>query len=377
MMFAVWKQYPTAHVTYQFINRRPLDRFNPEFELALRSEIDALGDLSLTSSEQNWLKAKGYFPDSFIDFLHSFRLRPDQVSLALRDGQLEIEIAGLWYETILWEVPLMARLSETYFRTIDTEWDHNLEHYREKTLRKGIRLSEAKCLFSDFGTRRRRSYGAHKCAIEAFMDIDQHGVKSTFLGTSNVHFAHCYDLEPIGTMAHEWIMGHADGDGVDGANARALEAWLKVYGNRFLIALTDTFTTDLFLKEFSQEMAEIFQGVRHDSGSAKTFVDKMEAFYRRCGIDPRSKKVVFSDGLDVDKAIAVQRYTEDKLQPLFGIGTHFTNDFNGSRALNIVIKLHSMNGKPVVKISDIEGKASGDPNAVTKTMIKIRKAMNP
>lgn len=373
MMYAVWKKYPDARVTYEFINRRGSDRFTPEFLDILRGQIAQMGCLRLSDEEHDWLGEQEIFGADFLAFLKSFRLNPADVKTELSaEGALEITVEGLWVDTILWEVPLMALICEVYYQTVDTGWDHDLDHYYHKTLAKGIRMSDAGCTFADFGTRRRRSFETHQRVIQAFVDVAGR-TQSGFVGTSNVHLARVFDTRPIGTMAHEWIMGHAGMFGVAGANRKALEAWTEVFGKKLLVALTDTYTTDLFLKEFRGELATFYDGIRHDSESPFHFGDRAVAFYEASGIDPMTKRIVFSDGLDVETAIEIQRYTQGRIGAVYGIGTHFTNDFEGSPALNIVIKMHAINGVQVAKISDAPGKASGDPLAVRQSLDVIER----
>ncbi len=375
MMQAVWERYPDATVTYEFINRRPSDKFNHEFCDRLSDELLVFRDLRLSPDERNWLETQGLFKTGFLEFLASFLLLPSQVSLELVDGsRLRIEIAGRWLETILWEVPLMALISEVYFETVERAWDKSFDLYLEKTLTKGTRLAEAGCRFTDFGTRRRRSSALHRAVVEAFTSLEGER-RGFFLGTSNMHLAREFGIPPIGTMAHEWIMAHAGLFGVSGANRKALHVWREIYGDRLLIALTDTYTTDLFLKEFSGPLAQQYEGVRHDSESPFPFAEKVIGFYHDEGIDPSTRKAVFSDSLDVDRAIAIQERVGGEIQPLFGIGTHFTNDFPGSPALNMVIKMSSINGRPVAKISDDPSKASGPKSAIHESLTAIERAM--
>ena len=188
-----------------------------------------------------------------------------------------------------------------------------------------------------------------------------------FVGTSNVYLAMKYGVKPIGTMAHEWIQGHCVLGGIRHANRYALDAWTRVYRGNLGIALTDTYGTNAFLEDFDTYLAKLFDGVRHDSGDPFRFVDKIVAHYKKLGINPRSKTIVFSDNLKPTTCIALLHYCEDNdICCSFGIGTNFTNDFPLSplKALNMVIKLVRLNGIPVVKLSDDLGKIIGDPDMV-------------
>jgi nicotinate phosphoribosyltransferase len=212
--------------------------------------------------------------------------------------------------------------------------------------------------FAEFGTRRRRSYAIQDKVIQAFQTY------GGFNGTSNVHFAMKYNLKPIGTMAHEWIMGVSALEGLRHANFHALQNWVRVYNADLGIALTDTFGTPAFFKNFNMRLAKLYDGVRHDSGDPFEFADKVIEHYKSLGIDPMSKVIVFSDGLNVEKCLEIAKYCNGKIRFSFGIGTHFTNDFEGSPALNMVIKIWMCDGVHVVKLGDGTGKTMGDPDAV-------------
>ncbi len=358
MMHAAWITYPEAKVTYKFTNRRPSDTFTPKFVEKLKLRIQELGNLVLTDEEWEWAQSVQLLPSSFWEYLKTFRYNPDYVSCGLTDsGQLDLCIAGPWHETILFEVPLLAIISQTYFEDVPVVV--NITSYKEKTYGKGLILSENHCPFTEFGTRRRRSYDIQKIAIEAFMSLPKNGLqRSTYVGTSNVFFSKTYGTPPIGTMAHEWIMAHAGMFGVKGSNAKALEVWLKVFGDKYTIALTDTYTRETFFEEFTSVLAATYSGIRQDSGDPLSFVDQALAFYDSVGIDPKQKKVVFSDNLTVERVLKIQERVKNRFIPLYGIGTNFTNDVEGSPSLNMVIKMSSINGRSVYKLTDSALKAS-------------------
>lgn len=361
MMQAVWLKQPQATARYQFINRRQQDRFNPAFLECMLDEVRELCDTKFTTTELDYLRGLGYFRDDFLENLREFQFCEDDLDINLSDGELSIVIEGKWVDTILWEVPLMAIISEVYFETVDRNWNDDVDAYYERTLAKARRLTEGGCAFVDFGTRRRRSYAMHDAVIRAF---NAPGVRCA--GTSNVHFAKEFGMRPMGTMAHEWIMGYAGIYGVERANEIALQDWREVFGDALDTALTDTYTTELFLQCFRGELAQAYGAVRQDSGDPFAFIETMLRFYEEQGIDPATKRMIFSDGLDVDQALEIERFVAGRTHAAYGIGTHFTNDFPGSRALNMVIKLFGVNGRPVAKISDGPGKESGDDEAVNK-----------
>ena len=280
---------------------------------------------------------------------------------------------------------------------MDTDW--NYDGQEEQAYEKGMRLLEAGCVVSEFGTRRRRDYHTQALVfrglVRANRDAQERGLSGKISGTSNVHLAMRFNIPPVGTVAHEWFMGIAAiHDDYTNANEEGLRRWVGCFGEGVLgIALTDTFGTASFLEAFEKPVrplpdtadapapaattenpktyAEAFAGVRQDSGDPAQFVKNMRAFYEKRGISPRDKTIVFSDALDIDKCIQYKRISEEAgFQPTFGVGTYLTNDFvqratgRKSVPLNIVIKLSSAAGNPAVKISDNIGKNTGDPAKV-------------
>lgn len=366
MMQAVWRKYPTADVRYQFINRRQTDVFTTEAVEMIRQGVTDLAACCLTEAELAFLAELPFIQPDFIEFLRGFQLRAEDVQIDFVDGQLELWVAGTWVNTILWEVPLMAIISETYFEVVDIDWQQDLPAYQARATVKAQRLSEGGCGFFEFGTRRRRSYATQDAVVAGFK-----AVGGTCGGTSNLHFAMKHGLNPIGTMAHEWIMGHAGLTNVADANVNALETWLEVYQGHLDTALTDTYTTDYFLENIRGRLAREYDVVRHDSECPFEFADKVLAFYAEEGIDAEAKGIVFSDSLNVDKVLQIEQHVAGRTKTWYGIGTHFTNDFDGSHALNIVIKLYEVNGVKVAKISDNPIKASGDPAAVQQSLAAI------
>ncbi|KAF9126885.1 nicotinate phosphoribosyltransferase [Mortierella sp. 14UC] len=353
--------------------------------------------VEVTTTATNKLNSTGLIDSRVAQLQH----QDTQHSSKQGEDIVEITIQGEWHQVILYEVPLLALVSEAYFRFGDQDWSYDGQF--EAARSKSQRLVEAGASFAEFGTRRRRDYETQRIVIQglvagsaSLVNNSKEGEgavamtaqeameagKGFLTGTSNLHFAHQFDLIPIGTMAHEWFMGTAAilGDASQ-ANRVALDRWAQTYPSQVLgIALTDTFTTEVFLKTFKGELARDWNGVRHDSGDAFEFMERMIAHY---DADPqvgpemrRRKKIVFSDGLDTELAIRLYGAAVQKgIGATFGIGTHFTNDYYQltqgegeekvkSPAMNIVIKLHSCAGRECVKLSDDHGKESGSVEAV-------------
>lgn len=383
-------------------------------------------------------------------------------------GEIGLQIAGKWLDTILYETPLLALTSEAYFKFCDRDWNYNEQE--EKAYNKGISLMENSCIFSEFGTRRRRDYHTQDLVLQgltrAARTATAKGWRGKLSGSSNVHFAMKYGIPPVGTVAHEWFMGIASiKDDYEHANESALRYWVGCFGEGVLgIALTDTFGTPSFLKAFRSVMpsparakedavstripgatppsaqvpngdsngnsgvhenrdgsaddsysdsprsvdgsvfngatssgngrsyAQIFQGVRQDSGDPMAFIKMMRDFYDSEGIKEK-KTIVFSDSLNVERCIEYMHAAiEAGFSPTFGVGTFLTSklaqpagwsllmaidDFTHissekkSLPLNIVIKLSSANGRPAIKISDNMGKNTGDSETVHKVKASL------
>ena len=363
MQYAVFKLFPWLKVRYKFTDRKNLSYPNG-FDAKIREQIVMLSQLKLLPDEKNFLSTKlgKFLPPTYIDFLSGYQFDPSEVSVSLnKDNKLNITIQGYWYRTILWEVVLMAIISELYF--IDSCQTVDIELNRDRDLIKLNYLKSHNSYFADFGTRRRYSFKNQERIVKLFSENGGHN----FVGTSNVYLAYTYDLKCIGTHAHEWFMGHAALYGYKMANKMALENWVNVYRGDLGIALSDTYTTDVFFKSFNTQFSKLFDGVRHDSGNPFEFTDKVIKHYNSLGIDPMSKVIVFSDGLNYELANELKEYCVGKIKCSFGIGTHFTNDV-GVDVMNMVIKLYQVyiDGHWVncVKLSDNEGKHAGNEEEV-------------
>ena len=410
MQCAVLKYFPDVQVSYKYTNRTLHMKFNRGAYRWLQEQIDKLGNISVTEEELEWLrKTCPYLTEDYLDYLKGLRLRPaEQVGITFTPtgqsdtdsgpGDLTIKTHGLWVETILYEIPLLALVSEAYFKFVEKDWNHDGQVAKAK--HKGLQLLENGCVFSEFGSRRRRDYKTHEMVLtglcEAQKEAGEKGWNGTFTGTSNVHLAMKYGVKPIGTVAHEWFMGIAAiTKDYANANERALQFWTGTFGRGVLgIALTDTFGTPAFLKAFARPApkskapdteidwadptyAQIFTGTRQDSGDPLDFIQMMKAFYTSQGIKDK-KTIVFSDSLNVEKCIKYKDATLNAgLTPSFGVGTFFTNDFwhlsknEKSVPLNIVIKLSEAKGHPAIKLSDDKGKNTGAEGLVKEIKAQV------
>lgn len=365
MQQAVVKLYPRAKVQYSFINRGKTE-FPLGFAGAIRREIKEMESLFLSNEEKEFLSKKCYFLDPvYLDFLQGYRFDSSEIGIIQTGGNLEISIEGYWYRTILWEVPLMAIISELYFKMTGQKPWGRVD--REQNNKKKANTFQMKGMhFADFGTRRRFSYDVQDELIEDFMNC--FGNRENFVGTSNVHFAHKYNITPMGTHAHEWFSFHAAKYGYKMANTMAMEAWSNVFRGDLGIALPDTFTSDVFFRQFEKKFSKLYDGVRHDSGDPIEFAKKVIAHYESQGIDPKSKTIIFSDSLNTEAAVKIKDFCRGIIKCSFGIGTNFTNDV-GVKPLNMVIKMTA--AKPfndewihTIKLSDAPGKHTGNEKEI-------------
>ena len=363
MQCGVVQLFPKTKARYTFINRGKHE-FPEGFDKALRAAVDAMADLKLTKDEKAFLvKNCPYLSPLYLDFLEGYRYDPSEVHIAQEGSDLKVTVEGHWYRTILWEVPLLSIISELYYQLMNaTAWTDAqvIANTREKELL----YKELGVVFAEFGTRRRHSYHVHDIVMRTLLE----GYGSTFMGSSNVHFAMKYKVKPIGTHAHEWFMFHAAEYSYKMANALSLEHWVDVYRGDLGVALSDTYTTDVFFKQFVKKFSKLFDGVRHDSGDPIVFAEKTIAHYKKMGIDPLSKYIIFSDGLNPKKVQAITEACKGKIGISFGIGTDLTNDV-GLRPMNIVMKLTEVltsddEWVPTVKLSDEPNKHTGDPKMI-------------
>lgn len=353
--------FPNAMAEYLFTNRGK-HRFSKEFLAALQYQVhEVFPTLALTKGEYEWFKTVSpYLKSWYFDYLKGFRYNPEQVQLSLtHDNNLDIVIKGPLHEATMWEVKLMYTISELYFQIVDKNWTPFGQEVR--AYHKMLPLDQEGCVTTDFGTRRRRNFGTQDQVVQTMSQFKK------FVGTSNVFLSMIHNMIPKGTCAHEVIMAMQALEGIRHCNYHALNNWQKIFGASLGTMLTDTVRLEQFLKDFNLKFAKLYDGTRCDSGSEFEYVDKMVAHYKNLKIDPMSKIIIFSNALDTSKAIEIKRYCEGKIQCAFGIGTFFTNDFTNSPALNMVIKLWSVNGIPVVKLSDDAGKVMGDRDAIRVT----------
>ena len=364
--YAYSKLYPRAYGQFRFIDRGKTT-YPQGFAEELKKEIQEMSKLALTKDEASFLyRELPYLPPTYIDFVRGFRFDPEEVKVEQdTEGHLSIIAEGLLYRVTLWETPILALVSELYYKMLGAQPD--MEYTERTIISKARKLAEHGITFSMFGMRRRFSAAIEDRVTEL---LKEHAAGYLF-GTSNVYYAYKHGLRVSGTHPHEWIQFHGAMFGYKMANYMAMEDWINVYDGDLGTVLTDTYTTDVFMQNFSKKHAMLFTSLRHDSGDPLQFTEKVIARYRELRVDPTIKYIIFSDGLDPERAIEIANYCKGRIGASFGIGTNFSNDVgNGVRPMNIVMKLWKckMTEKerwhPCVKLSDVDGKHTGEPEEI-------------
>jgi nicotinate phosphoribosyltransferase len=351
MQQAVLHNYPDAWVKFKYQCRNPKELSNVDIGAMNAKVIDKIGNFCKTrfqSSELHYLYNIPFLTPDYIDFLEDFTFKRRYISIKNTKHGLELEIEGPWVQTILFEVPLLSIISETFAEMRVGGMGMAMVN--------GLKSLEAETAFinykfADFGTRRRFSKDYQELVIQRLLKL----APDNLIGTSNVEMAKKFNMKYIGTMAHEWLQAHQALTRVVDSQKVALEVWAKEYRGDLGIALSDVVGFDAFLNDFDKYFAKLFDGCRHDSGDPLVWGDKLISHYESLEIDPTSRTAVFSDGLTFEKANEIQNYFEGRIRTSFGIGTFLTNNC-GFTPLQIVIKMIECNKKPVAKISDSPGK---------------------
>jgi nicotinate phosphoribosyltransferase len=373
----IFEKYPDVPVKYSFKNRTSnvfLAHHIPEEDF--RRELDHVRSLRLTAAEAAYLRGlqgsgRPLFSERYIEFLRGMRL-PDY-TIIVTENNFDVSVAGNWSEAIYWEIFILSVLNELYYRSLLARFHYNgkREVFAEglQRLDRKISLVKANPLisFSDFGTRRRFSREWHDLVVSRLCaELSQ----TSFTGSSNVSLACKYGLTPIGTMAHEMFMVmsgimHGDESMIYTSHNRVLEDWWEYYGAGLSIALTDTYSTDFFFRDMTQEQAQNYRGLRQDSGDPIAFGEKAIKFYQSLGIDPQEKMIVFSDGLDIETICRIAEHFAGRVKCVFGWGTNLTNDL-GFSALSLVVKVVEACGHATVKLSDNLAKAIGEQQDIER-----------
>lgn len=394
VMYFYMQKMNRAVGTFTFFDRNKMS-FPKGFDKALQKEVDHMGTLTFKDDEVDFLKEKLYYlPPFFFDFIKCVKFDTSMIDIKQdEDGKLHVTAEGHLYKALLWEVPLLATISELYYKMngYDLDNEESLSCVYKKTFEKGRVLLDNYVKFSEFGTRRRASRAVHDTVVKALADannrvkdniiissVDGMIVPSNLSGTSNLELAMKYNLTPIGTMSHQLISSVGALFGYNEANFLAMKWWQEIYNADLGVFLTDTFTTDVFIRNFSKTYAKLLDGVRQDSGCPYEYTDKIVNKYKSLNINPLSKAITYSDALTVEKAISINNYAKDKINPQFGIGTHFTNDIDGINPCNIVMKLtrvkltENTDWCDCIKLSDSKGKHTGNVETINHAKYIMR-----
>ena len=354
---AIYHQYSDYKTTWSFKCRNEDVHFTKEMVNEIKRQIKMYCSLSFNDDELDYLNSIVWIKGSYVDFLRLWKPRYEDFTINTNDPcGLFIGTKGTWLNTSMYEIPTLAIVNEVYFKMA---YDYNKLYKSFKTKAKDkIEYLKKNPIgnFSEFGIRRRLSSEAQEYIVKALKNDTYKNSK--FVGTSNVYLAKKYNLTPVGTMAHEWIMCVGQGTHKHNpaySNYYALEDWVDEYGVLNGTALTDTIGTDCFLRDFRLTFATLFSGVRHDSGDPISWAKKMIKHYKDLGIDPKTKTLLFSDSLNFEKAHNIYSKFNKQCKVAFGIGTYLSND-TCEEPLNIVMKPTMCNGMDIAKISDVDGK---------------------
>jgi len=361
----IFHQFNKFRTRWDFKCRNPDVVFTKEMVQEIQEQISLFCDLGFRESELDWLRDNiPWLTEDYISYLRRWYPRIEQIDVCESSDPcgMSITAEGEWSDTSMYEVPILAIVSEVYYafkywavpgaNALNLEFERRLHDKIEGLSAGKYNLGT----FSEFGMRRRYSAIMQDMLVKTLRDLRIPG----FVGTSNVYLAKKYGVRPCGTMAHEFIMCVGQGQHEYNpaySNRFMMDAWTREYGVENGIALTDTITTDNFLLDFNKKYATLFSGVRHDSGDPFEWASRMVAHYRSLGIDPRTKTLLFSDSLDFERATEIYQAFKDDAKVAFGIGTYLSCDLGDDvERLNIVMKVTECNGQPVAKISDAPGK---------------------
>lgn len=380
--YYILETYPRAEVEYTFTDRNGTVYPNGFAEM-LREQLDHMQEVVITDEEIEFMRRKCIFlPLWYFTFLKGYRFNPPEVDIEQDgEGHLHIGVRGKWFSAIMWEMPILSCVSELMH-----ELRGDIAHYdeaseRKRAIDKSIRIFSEGLVLGDMGTRRRMSFAHQDMVVGAMREVYANPGKycpagkltadgrwpGVFTGTSNVWLAMKHGTSALGTMSHQLISFEENVSGVSECNFNVMKKFSDVYDGDNGIYLYDCFGDKVFFSNLSKRMAMMYKGLRVDSGSEEEQVEKIISKYRELGIDPATKQVVFSNGLDIDRAVEIHKYVAGRVQDSYGVGTHITCDVAGVEPMNIVVKLtrgritELRKWHDCVKLSCDEGKHIGNP----------------
>ena len=376
------QKFPRAIGRYNFIDRNNTC-YPKGFAEQVQKQIKLMENIEFSNDESIFMsKNCQYYPIWYFTFLKGYKFDSSEVTISQdEDGHLFINIEGYLWKTVFWEQPILAIVSELAHKMNGDFDKYNTKKEYNKSYDKCKKLIDANVNFSEFGTRRRFSIEHQKLVIKSFIDcMKNHNNGYGLVGTSNVHFAMKFNIKPIGTMAHQYISLIASIYGPVEANNIAMNIWEEVYQGSLGTFLYDTLTKEVFMKNFSLKNALLFEGIRVDSGSNIEALEDFILKYKSLGIDPTTKTIIFSNALDVNKAIEIHNVIDGRMKNSMGIGTYFTCDIDNVKPSNMVIKLTSAKiteareWNNCIKFSDDKGKYTGDKETIEvyKKLLNIK-----
>lgn len=376
--YYVMSTYPRAEVEYTFFDRNRTC-YPKGFEELVKEQLGQMPRVMITEEEIAFMRKKMYYlPEWYLTFLRGYRFNPHEVSVAQdEEGHLDIKVRGKWYSTIMWEMPILTIVSELMHN-----WRGDMEHYnpkleQERAKEKTMEILKNGLVLGDMGTRRRLSFDHHNMVVRTMKEVYERGGyddeqghhpwTGRITGTSNVYLAMKHDMTPIGTMSHQIIEFEENVSGVFECNFNVMSKFSDVYDGDNGIYLYDCFGDKVFFNNLSKKMAMMFTGLRVDSGKEEEQTEKIIEKYKSLGIDPATKQVVFSNGLNIERAVEIHRYVNNRMQDSYGIGTFLTCDVENCEPMNIVLKLtrsritEKREWHDCVKLSCDKGKTLGNP----------------
>ena len=374
--YYVLQTYPRAEVEYRFFDRNKTC-YPKGFAALLQEQIDHMRDVTITDEEIDFMLRKCYYlPKWYFTFLRGYRFNPKEISISQdEEGHLDVVVKGKWYSAIMWEMPILSSVSELSHRLNGDFEKYDLELERKRTTDKGKQILTNGLVLGDMGTRRRFSFLHQEMVVNELAALQKAGKDpdtglawtGKFIGTSNVYLAMKYNLTPIGTMSHQLVMFEETVSGVFECNYNMMKKFSDVYDGDNGVYLYDAFGDTVFFNNLSKRMAMMYKGLRVDSGNEEEQTEKIIQKYISLGIDPATKQVIFSNGLNIDRAIEIHKFVAGRLQDSYGVGTNLTCDITNCKPMNIVVKLtqcritESREWHDCVKLSCDKGKTLGNP----------------
>lgn len=375
--YYILQTYPRAEVEYQFFDRN--NTCYPEgFAALVEEQLGYMPQVMITSAEIDFMKRKMYYlPEWYFTFLRGYRFNPHEVTVTQdEEGHLQVSIRGKWFSVIMWEMPILSIVSELMHYLQGNVEKYNLQNEEKRAIDKAHEILKNGIVLGDMGTRRRFSFDHHDMVVRTMKEVYEQGGyddstghhkwTGKFTGTSNVYLAMKHDLIPIGTMSHQLIQFEENVSGVFECNFNVMKKFSDVYDGDNGTYLYDCFGDKVFFNNLSKRMAMMFTGLRVDSGEENEQTDKIIEKYKSLGINPATKQVVYSNALNIKKAIAIHRYVNGRVQDSYGMGTFLTCDVQNAKPMNIVIKLtrsritEKREWHDCVKLSCDKGKTVGN-----------------